>query len=79
MLERLCELWALGRVESNVGWYLANTWFSGLAAQGVTARIDAMCRAIDGPCALELVKSFGIPEELLEGIPIASDWERVME
>lgn len=69
VLESVCDLYALSRLEADRGFFLETGYFEPVKAKAVrkaTLRLCAEVRAQAGP----LVDAFGIPEKLL-GAPIA--------
>ncbi|TDW29970.1 acyl-CoA dehydrogenase [Cryobacterium psychrophilum] len=74
VLTWLRDLFGLGLVEKNIGWYLINGRLSAKRAQAVTAYIDRLIARIR-PHAQSLVDSFGYTQDHLRA-PIASGLER---
>jgi acyl-CoA oxidase len=70
MLDRVCDLFALGTIEADKGWYLEHGRISPARSKQVTAAVNDLCAALR-PHAQDLVDAFGIPTgwlgtELLE-------------
>ncbi len=68
-LDRLCDLWALGRIEADLGWFMENGAVEASKAKAVRDRIDALCAEVRKD-ALPLCDAFGIPDTCLSA-PIA--------
>ncbi|MBZ0111549.1 MAG: acyl-CoA dehydrogenase family protein [Thermoanaerobaculia bacterium] len=69
-LARLCELFALERIERDCGWFLEHGYLEPNKSKAIRKRVERLCAEVR-PQAGGLVDAFGIPEELL-GAPIAS-------
>ena len=69
ILEKLCALYALHKLESEQAWYLRNGYLSGSKASAIRVQVDRLCLKIRDQ-AVHLVDAFGIPEPLLYA-PIA--------
>jgi acyl-CoA oxidase len=67
-------LFAASCVEADLAWFVGEGVLPARAAKAVPAGCRALIRDMGPSAALELVASFGIPEELMAA-PIASDWE----
>jgi acyl-CoA oxidase len=67
-------LFAASCVESDLAWFVGADVLPLRAAKAVPAACRALIKDMGPAVALELVASFGIPEELMAA-PIASDWE----
>jgi acyl-CoA oxidase len=68
-LRRLCDLFALSRIELHKGWYLEHGALSALKSKAITRQVDKLCQEVRHE-AVQLVDSFGIPDSCL-GAPIA--------
>ena len=68
-LRRLCDLFALSRIELHKGWYLEHGSLTALKSRAITRLVDKLCREVRHD-AVELVDSFGIPDSCLAA-PIA--------
>lgn len=72
MLETLCCLYSLSRIEEDIGWFLINKYFAPSKAKAISEEINILCKEIR-PFALKIVEGFGIPEHLVNS-DIAGDW-----
>ena len=63
-LRRLSELFALSRIEVDLGWFLEKGYVEGSKARAIRAEVGALCAEVR-PDALALVEAFGIPDALL--------------
>ena len=63
-LRRLASLYALSRIEADLGWFLEKGYIEGGKARAIRAQINTLCGEIR-PDAVALVEAFGIPEALL--------------
>ena len=68
-LKRLCDLFALTRLEQGKGWYLENGVTSGVQSKVCTRLVTRLCAEVSED-AVALVDAFGIPDECLAA-PIA--------
>jgi acyl-CoA oxidase len=68
-LRRLCDLFALSRIELHKGWYLEQGSLTGWKSQAITRTVDKLCQEVRQD-AVQLVDSFGIPDSCLAA-PIA--------
>ena len=68
-LKRLCDLFALSRIELHKGWYLEHGSLTGLKSAAITRTVDKLCQEVRQD-AVQLVDSFGIPDSCLAA-PIA--------
>jgi acyl-CoA oxidase len=68
-LRRLCDLFALSRIELHKGWYLEHGALTALKSKAITRLVDKLCQEVRHE-AVQLVDSFGIPDSCL-GAPIA--------
>ncbi|MEM6796550.1 MAG: acyl-CoA dehydrogenase, partial [Acidobacteriota bacterium] len=69
ILGRLCDLFALSRLEEDRGFFLEQGYFEGSKARAVRRLTLSLCAELR-PQASHLVRSFGIPDKLLAA-PIA--------
>ncbi|MDX1502124.1 MAG: acyl-CoA dehydrogenase [Thermoanaerobaculia bacterium] len=69
VLERLCDLYALSRIESDRGWFQEHGYLEGGKAKAIRDQVDRLCAEVR-PQAVPLVNAFGIPPALLAA-PIA--------
>lgn len=63
-LNKLCKLYALEVIQEKKGWFLENDFIDGSKSKAIR-RVHGKLIAELRPDALQLVDSFGIPEELL--------------
>ena len=68
-LDTMLDLWALWRVESDLGWFMENNVIEPSRASGVRREVQALCDEV-AESALVYVDAFGIPEASLAA-PIA--------
>jgi len=68
-LRRLCDLFALSRIELHKGWYLEHGALTALKSKAITLLVDKLCQEVRHE-AVQLVDSFGIPDSCLAA-PIA--------
>ncbi len=68
-LRRLCDLFALSRIELHKGWYLEHGALTALKSKAITRLVDKLCQEVRHE-AVQLVDSFGIPDSCLAA-PIA--------
>ncbi|QUH05651.1 acyl-CoA dehydrogenase family protein [Saccharopolyspora erythraea] len=73
VLERLCDLYVLSTVEEDRAWFLEHERLNSRRAKSVTEAVNALCGRLR-PHAVDLVESFGIPEQWLTA-PIATGAE----
>jgi acyl-CoA oxidase len=66
-LRRLAALFALTRIEADLGWFMEKGYVEGGKARGIRAEVNALCAEIR-PDAVALVDAFGIPDVLLPEI-----------
>ncbi len=74
VLTWLRDLFGLGLIEANIGWYLMNGKISGARAKAITEYIDGRLLPRLRRHAVALVDAFLIPDELI-GAPIATGAE----
>jgi len=72
VLEKMLRLFALRRLELDIGFLLTSGIVSLEAGKELSESIRVLCREL-APQSLQLVKAFGIPHHLLN-VPIAQDW-----
>jgi acyl-CoA oxidase len=70
VLDRLCSLYALSRIEAERGWYQEHGKLTGARSKTVIKTVNALLAEIR-PHAGELVDAFGVPESCLEREPHA--------
>ena len=68
-LDRMLDLWALWRIESDLGWFMENGVAEPGRAGGIRREVQALCDEV-AQSALAYVDAFGIPEASLAA-PIA--------
>ena len=73
VLQYVWGLYALRRVESDLGWFVGEGLLPPSACKAVPDAVRGAVAAL-APAAQRLVDSWGIPEHLVAA-PIASDWE----
>jgi acyl-CoA oxidase len=66
-LRRLSALYALTRIEADLGWFMEKGYIEGGKARRIRAEINTLCGEIR-PDAVALVDAFGIPDVLLPEI-----------
>ena len=69
VLGKLCNLYALSRIEVHKGWFLEHGYLEGNKTKAIRRQIDQLHREL-APDAVVLVDAFGIPDQLLAA-PIA--------
>lgn len=62
-LHLLCDLYALGVIEQDRGWFMEHGRLSAQRAKAITRQIDDLLRRIR-PLAVDLVAAFGVPPEM---------------
>jgi acyl-CoA oxidase len=70
LLDKLCSLYALSRIEAERGWYQEHGKLTGARSKTVIKTVNALLAEIR-PHAGELVDAFGVPESCLEREPHA--------
>ena len=78
--QALATLYGLVRVERAAAFLLAAGALSGADLAAVRTQVNELCGAFaadGGRAALELCAGFGVPEHLLGGAPIASNWRTI--
>ncbi|GAA3387037.1 acyl-CoA dehydrogenase family protein [Cryptosporangium minutisporangium] len=73
LLDRLCSLFALSTIESDLAWFLGHGRMTPGRAKRVTSAVNELCQELR-PHAVTLVEGFGIPEDWLD-VPIAQGAE----
>jgi acyl-CoA oxidase len=64
VLDRLCSLHALHRIETERGWYQEHGRLSSVRSKGVIKAVNALCAEVAEDAGL-LVEAFGVPENAL--------------
>jgi acyl-CoA oxidase len=64
LLDRLCTLYALTRIEAERAWYQEHGRLSSTRSKAVIKAVNALCEEI-APRAGTLVEAFGIPQTCL--------------
>lgn len=73
-LTKICQLFTLGCIQRDIGWYLCNDLISKQHGLDLDQLLAALCGVEGlGEDVLELVDAFGIPDEVISA-PIAMDW-----
>jgi acyl-CoA oxidase len=68
-LEPLAALFALSRIEVDIGWFLEKGYIEGGKSRAIRIQVNRLCQQIR-PDAVALVDAFGIPDALLPGIAL---------
>jgi acyl-CoA oxidase len=77
VLDRLCSLHALHRIEAERGWYLEHGRLSPARSKAVTRAVNALCGEVRQDAAL-LVEAFGVPDQALgDALSVATAGEAV--
>lgn len=71
MLHLLCSLYALSKIQADMGYFMRLHYFSAKKAAAIQEQIVAICRALK-PHAIALCDAYNIPDDLL-GAPAAFD------
>ena len=74
VLRDIMKLYALYRLEADLGWFMAEEMVSPVVGRAVPALICELCASL-APYCKGLVESFGIPDHVVQA-PIAGDWAR---
>lgn len=74
LLGPLLELYALSRIEVDLGWFLTEDVLSKEAGKAVVPRVRELCAQLAGRWQ-EVIESFGIPDYIVAA-PAAADWEK---
>jgi len=69
ILDTLCNLYALHRIEVDRGWFLEHNYIEGSKAKAIRDLVNRLCAEVRQQ-AVPLVEAFGIPDEILAA-PIA--------
>ncbi len=69
VLNRLCALYALSRVEADKGWFLEHNYIEGNKAKAIRKEVSSLCLELRND-SLHLVNAFDIPDACV-GAPIA--------
>ena len=69
VLDKLCDLWSLWRIEADLGWFMENGVTETRQASALRDEVDALCDEL-AEDALALVDAFGIPDACIAA-PIA--------
>src|SRR3954451_23971113 len=72
LLERLCSLYALQRIEAERGYYQEHGRLSGGRSKAVIKAVNALCAQLR-PDARVLVDAFGVPENALGDAKLVAD------
>jgi acyl-CoA oxidase len=64
VLDRLCSLYALSRIEAERGWYQEHGRLSSVRSKAVIKAVNTLCEELSGHAG-ELVDGFGVPRECL--------------
>ncbi len=64
VMHLLCDLYALGVIEEDRGWFLEHGRLSPARSKAITREIGALCRRLR-PDVVSVVQAFGIPPEVL--------------
>ena len=76
-MTQICRLFALSSIEGNIGFYLTEKILSSDQGKAI-GDISRSATAKLGTYALDLVKAFAIPDEIIYA-PIANDWVKYNE
>ena len=72
VLKQLTQLYALSRIEADLGWFLSEELITPKTGKQVVAGVRHLCTHI-APLALILCDAFGIPDHMHHA-PISGDW-----
>ena len=64
VLDGLCDLYALWRIETDRGWFLEQEYLAPAKSKAIRRMVDRLCGLLR-PDAVALVDAFGIPDKLL--------------
>jgi acyl-CoA oxidase len=64
VLDRLCSLYALSRIEAERGWYQEHGRLSSVRSKAVIKAVNTLCEELSAHAG-ELVDGFGVPRECL--------------
>ena len=70
VLNQLCSLYALSKIEKDSGWFLEKGYIESGKSQAIRHQVNLLCNELR-PNATALVDAFGIPDKIL-GAPIAT-------
>mmetsp|Transcript_28352 Transcript_28352/g.50648 ORF Transcript_28352/g.50648 Transcript_28352/m.50648 type:complete len:644 (-) Transcript_28352:428-2359(-) len=74
---KLVKLYALRRIELDIGWLITESLVQPSAGREVPARIRSLCIDLSVHTQ-QIISAFGIPDHLVAA-PIAADWEKYNE
>mmetsp|Transcript_18698 Transcript_18698/g.47219 ORF Transcript_18698/g.47219 Transcript_18698/m.47219 type:complete len:644 (-) Transcript_18698:24-1955(-) len=74
ILTKLVKLYALRRMELDIGWFVTEGLVAPSAGREVPARIRSLCADLSAHTQ-QIIAAFGIPDHLVAA-PIAADWEK---
>ena len=75
VLDTVCDLYALSRIEAERGWYQEHGRLSSTRSKAVIKAVNALCAEVQGHAEL-LVEAFGVPEPALgDGSAVAASAE----
>eukprot|EP00164_Ancoracysta_twista_P034301 GFYU01074108.1.p2 GENE.GFYU01074108.1~~GFYU01074108.1.p2 ORF type:complete len:105 (+),score=23.46 GFYU01074108.1:3-317(+) len=79
-LRTLCDLFALSKIEGDLGWFMTHTPLPQWAGRDITERVNTICKEIQEQDCLAMLDAFGIPNDI-NSIPIAvgDEWVKIME
>jgi acyl-CoA oxidase len=69
ILDSVCDLFALHRIEADRGWFLEHNYLEAAKAKAIRDVVNKLCGEVREQ-AVPLVDAFGIPDEILAA-PIA--------
>ncbi|KAK9829677.1 hypothetical protein WJX72_007299 [[Myrmecia] bisecta] len=72
VLRPLATLYALRRLELDLGWFLTEGMLSVALGKAVPGLIRELCKEL-APVSQQIIEAFGIPDHLIAA-PIAADW-----
>lgn len=67
IMEKLCQLFALNRLEQHKGWYLEEGYMEGVKTKAIRKMVSQLCWELR-PDAVALTEAFAIPESCLAPI-----------
>lgn len=67
VMEKLCQLFALNRLEEHKGWYLEEGYMEGVKTKAIRKMVSQLCWELR-PDAVALTEAFAIPESCLAPI-----------
>jgi acyl-CoA oxidase len=77
ILEKICNLHMLSRIEADLPWFLQAGLITPQQAEESVDVNRKLCAEI-APLAMDLIDAFDLPEDMLAA-PIASDWVKYNE